>query len=69
MSSKPHSEPSLLELDLPTTEEDLAALQRARRTGHPSLAETLRVLSSLDYPSPKDPQPRFADGWEPFSLD
>ena len=69
MSSKPYSDADLLDLDLPTTQEDIEALRRARRESFMTFAETLRTLSRLNLPAPVDPQRRLAIGWEPFSLE
>ena len=69
MSSKPHSDKKVLDLNLPTTQEDIEALRRARRENPLSLAATLELLSRLDIPAPKESPRRLAAGWEPFSLE
>ena len=69
MSSRPHSDDGLLDLDLPTTQEDVEALRRARYDSSLTFAEALRTLSRLDLPVPEDASLRLAIGWEPFSLE
>lgn len=69
MSSRPRSDEGLLDLDLPTTQEDVEALRRARDDRSLTFAEALRTLSRLDLPAPEDPPLRLAIGWEPFSLE
>lgn len=69
MSSKLRSRERLLDLDLPTTQEDIEALHRARRENPLSLAATLRILSKLQLSGPQDSPRPLATGWEPFDLD
>ena len=68
MNSKPASDD--LEFDLPTTEEDVAALRRARDLGRLSLRKAIETLSETSLPLGTPEQRRkTSEGWEPFSLE
>ncbi len=67
MKSKKPSEPLDLDSDLPTSEEDLAALHRLRQT---SIETTPIDLQQLRADRLGDFQPgrETSAGWEPFEL-
>jgi hypothetical protein len=67
MSSK-RAEPLELERDLPTTPEDVAALQRVRESRRLEFREYLRWLSGLQWPRAAARPRRTLQGFEPFEL-
>ena len=69
MSSKERSDDHFIDLDWPTTREDIEALRRARSTVSPSFAATLTALSRLDLPVDPAESRCSRDSWEVFRLD
>ena len=68
MSSSGRSEPLDLERDLPTTEEDVEALRRARKRPPADTAAYLRFLASLPAPAAEALRSRRGPGGERFDL-
>ena len=68
MTSKDHSEDLPLELDIPTTEADVAALRRARDAGKIPFSEALEILSQLELQVPEERLRKVAKGRPPFRL-
>lgn len=66
MSSPPRSEP--LDLDLPTTAEDSAALARVRPPAQPGLLQHLERLQLPAWLPPPRDRGRTSEGREPFEL-
>ncbi len=67
MSSK-RAEPLDLHKDLPTTQEDIAALKRIRESRRLSFPEYLEWLSRLELPPEVAGRRRTHFGFEPFEL-
>jgi len=68
MKSKDDLELTSLEQDLPTTEEDIEALRRARNAGHTDMSSFVRALSRLKVPQQTLRRRGTHEGYEPFEL-
>jgi hypothetical protein len=56
-----------LDFFVPTTEEDIQALRRAREHGPFDLRNLNLLSATYQFPHLRPP-PRTSEGWEPFSL-
>ena len=68
MSSSDSGDVLDLDRDLPTTAEDIAALNRLRYGRRLTFDQYLECLAALDAPSPARRRSRRAPGGEPFQL-
>ena len=68
MKSKNDLELSSLEEDLPTTEEDIEALRRARKAGQTDMSSYVRALSRMKIPHEILRRRNTHKGHEPFEL-
>lgn len=68
MKSKNDLELTSLEQDIPTTEEDIEALRRARKAGQTDMSSFVRALSRLKIPYEVLRHRGTHEGHDPFEL-